>query len=418
MRFSPFTVVFVLAAAAGLFFAGFSTHDFVEHLDRQVHSIHCSFIPGLTNPDATGSSGCHVTMMSPWSSVFRSALWGGLPISLPAMSVFAFLLFRGVDLLVNRRSDERGPRVFLVAAAALPLVTSLFMAYISLVELDAACKLCIGIYVSSIVAFVAALLELRAASLPGLGSEIGLVGEDRFSDNGDVKDHALSFGQGVAFVAVPILVYVAAMPDYSGYNGQCGSLAKPEDPYGVMVPLGPQGAGASAIEVFDPLCPACKGFEGRLDASGLGDRMSRKAVMFPLDTECNWMVGTSLHPGACTVSKAVLCAEAKADAVVDWAFEHQEEIRAAAAADPKAAGAMVEAAFPELKSCIANKVTEQRLNKSLRWAVANQLPVLTPQLYVNGVKLCDEDTDLGMEYALTRLLDTQVGGAQANGGTP
>ncbi|MFN7143011.1 MAG: vitamin K epoxide reductase family protein [Myxococcota bacterium] len=418
MRFSPFTVVFVLAAAAGLFFAGFSTHDFVEHLDRQVHSIHCSFIPGLTNPDASGSSGCHVTMMSPWSSVFRSAIWGGLPISLPAMSVFAFLLFRGVDLLVNRRSDERGPRVFLVAAASLPLVTSLFMAYISLVELDAACKLCIGIYVSSIVAFVAALLELRAASQPGLGSEIGLVGEDRFSDNGDVKDHALSFGQGVAFVAVPILVYVAAMPDYAGYNGQCGSLAKPEDPYGVMVPLGPQGPGATAIEVFDPLCPACKGFEGRLDASGLGDRMSRKAVMFPLDTECNWMVGTSLHPGACTVSKAVLCAEAKADAVVDWAFEHQEEIRTAAAADPAAAGKMVEAAFPELKACIANKVTEQRLNKSLRWAVANQLPVLTPQLYVNGVKLCDEDTDLGMEYALTRLLDMQVGGAQANGGTP
>ena len=55
MRTSPFTVVFVLAAAAGLFFAGFSTHDFVEHLDRQVHSIHCSFIPGLTNPDASRS---------------------------------------------------------------------------------------------------------------------------------------------------------------------------------------------------------------------------------------------------------------------------------------------------------------------------------------------------------------------------
>ena len=44
------------------------------------------------------------------------------------------------------------------------------------------------------------------------------------------------------------------------------------------------------------------------------------------------------------------------------------------------------------------------------------------QLYVNGVKLCDEDTDLGMEYALTRLLDTQGGaiksGAAADGGTP
>ncbi len=420
MRLSPYTVVFVLAAAAGLFFAGFSTHDFVEHLDRQVHSIHCSFIPGLTNPDASGSSGCHVTMMSPYSSVFRSTLWGGLPISLPAMSVFAFLLFRGIDLLVNRGSEERGPRVFLVAAAGLPLLASLVMGYISMVELGAACKLCIGIYTSSLVCFVAALLELRAASVPGLGSDIGIVGEDAPAGV-DTRDHLLSFGQGVGFVAVPALVYAIAMPDYSGYVGTCGSLSKPDDPYGVMVPLGPQGAGASAIEVFDPLCPACKGFEGRLDASGLGERMSRKAVMFPLDTECNWMVGSSLHPGACTVSKAVLCAEGKAEAVVDWAFQNQEAIRTAAGSDPKAAETMVVAAFPDLKACISSKVTEQRLNKSLRWAVANQLPVLTPQLYVNGEKLCDEDTDLGMEYALTRLLDKQAGaatGTASTGGTP
>ena len=154
MRLSPTLILFVIAAAAGLFFAGFSTHDFVEHLDRQVHSIHCSFIPGLVGADMDASSGCHVTMMSPYSSVFRSSLWGGLPISLPAMSVFAFLLYRGIDLMVNRRSDEKTPRQFLVAAAALPLLTSFGMGYLSLVELDAACKLCIGIYTSSLVAFV------------------------------------------------------------------------------------------------------------------------------------------------------------------------------------------------------------------------------------------------------------------------
>src|SRR3954463_8791398 len=98
MRLSPYLLLFIAASAAGLFFAGFSTHDFVQQLDRQVHSINCSFIPGLSTLDATGSSGCHVTMMSPYSSVMRSAFWGGLPIALPAMSVFAFLLFRGVDL--------------------------------------------------------------------------------------------------------------------------------------------------------------------------------------------------------------------------------------------------------------------------------------------------------------------------------
>ena len=84
-------LVCLLSCVAGLFFAGFSTHDFVQHLDRQVHGIHCSFVPGLSTADVSGTSGCHVTLMSPYSSVLRSHVWGGIPVSLPAMGVFAFL---------------------------------------------------------------------------------------------------------------------------------------------------------------------------------------------------------------------------------------------------------------------------------------------------------------------------------------
>jgi hypothetical protein len=43
----------------------------------------------------------------------------------------------------------------------------------------------------------------------------------------------------------------------------------------------------------------------------------------------------------------------------------------------------------------------------LRWAVANSLPVVTPQLFVRGQKICDEDTDLGLEYVLSRTLAGQ-----------
>ena len=51
-----------------------------------------------------------------------------------------------------------------------------------------------------------------------------------------------------------------------------------------------------------------------------------------------------------------------------------------------------------------------RLNKSLRWAVKNQMQVLTPQFYVEGVKLCDQDVDLGLDYALTTMLDMHAKG--------
>jgi len=85
----------IVAAVAGLTFAGVSTYDFVAHLDRQVHSIHCSFVPGMGATDTAGSSGCYLTLMSPYSSIFRKTIWGGLPIALPAMAVFAFLLHLG-----------------------------------------------------------------------------------------------------------------------------------------------------------------------------------------------------------------------------------------------------------------------------------------------------------------------------------
>lgn len=405
MRLSPWLLLFCVAAAAGLFFAGYSTFDFVQHLDRQVHSIACSFVPGLAAPDASGSSGCHVTMMSPYSSVFRGAIWGGLPISLPGMAMFAFLLFRGLDLLLNRRADEAAPRLFLLAATAIPVLTSIVMGYIALAELDAACKLCIGIYSSSAVAFVAAVLEWRTARGSALGADLGIVGEDALPQENPTREYAMSAGQLAGFVAVPALVYLIAMPGYDKYVGACGTLPKPEDTYKIMVDLDKNPGGRDAIEVFDPLCPACRGFETRLEASGLGARMNRKAVLFPLDNACNWMVGSAVHPGACTISEAVLCSRENPMPVIDWAYANQTAIREAATADPEAAGKMVLQQFPDLKGCLGGAKVKADLNRSLRWAVANQLPVLTPQVYVDGVKLCDEDTDLGMDYALSRLLE-------------
>lgn len=204
MRISPFLVLTAVAALAGFAFAGVSTYDFVQHLDREVHDITCSFLPGLVD-SAKDSNGCQATLMSPYSSVFRQSFWGGLPIAMPAMGVFAFLLFRALDLLFNREPSERAPRTFLLAGTTLPLITSVVMAYISLQVLDAACKLCIGIYVSSTLAFVGALLEwlkMPAASEPA--------GDDRAPG----RAYGLSFAQGVGFVAIPSIVYALAMPPY------------------------------------------------------------------------------------------------------------------------------------------------------------------------------------------------------------
>lgn len=398
-RPTPFLLVVAIAAALGLFFAGFSTYDAVQHLDRDVHGLHCSFVPGLSGTDTDTSSGCHVMLMSPYSSVLRQRVWGGIPIALPAMSVFAFLLYWTLQLWVRDRSLDRRATGFLLAATLIPVGASAVMGTIAATVLHAACKLCIGIYVASALAFAGALAAWLHArrTRPDSPSEVSAL------------SLALSFALGVAFVAAPISVYLAAMPDFSRFVGQCGSLEHPEDPYGVRIPMG--GAGTvPAIEVLDPLCPACRAFEQRLDVSGLGARLRREVVLFPLDSTCNWMVSQTMHPGACAVSEAVLCAGADAPAVIAWALEEQEHIRSEASRDRSAAQRIVAARFPRLASCIGTAGARARLNRSLRWAVTNHLPVLTPQLYVNGTKLCDEDTDLGMDYALSRLLSRTPAG--------
>ena len=390
----------VVGAVLGLFFLGFSTHDFVQHLDRQVHGLHCSFIPGLDGTDVSGSTGCHVTLMSPYSSVFRDSVWGGIPVSMPGMAVFAFLLAYVGWVLVTGRQKEKSATGFLLAATLVPVLTSVAMGYISLVELDAACKLCIGTYAASALVFVGAGGAFLGAGKQGWDDEE--VGDDGLALG--MQEHGIAFAGGVAFVGIAVGAYVAMSPDFSRYIGECGTLAEPDDPYGVMIPL--SSGDVTAIEVLDPLCPSCRGLEKRLEASGLDDRLGRQAVLFPLDNTCNWMVGSAVHPGACTISEAMLCADAAgAQDILHWAFENQDAIMAAESAAEGGAKKLVSGQFPSISKCVGSAKVRSKLNKSLRWAVSNQLPVLTPQLYIAGEKLCDEDTDLGLDYALSRMLE-------------
>ena len=385
--------VLLVAALIGLWFSSVSTYDFVAHLDRQVHGIHCSFLPGISAPEV-GGGGCQVTLMSPYSSVLRQSIWGGIPISLPAMSVFAFLAFWAVSLIARDRTGD--PRVagFTLLATSLPLLASLVMGYVSLVSLDTFCKQCIGIYTASVLAFGAALVMfLRARNEPAPAE--GMIAWPALG---------IAFGVGVLAVAIPLGAYASGAPDFSKYVGTCGQLAAPADPNNVLVPLGTPRGTSTMIEVLDPLCPSCRGFEERFSKIDAAEEITRKALLFPLDNACNWMVSEAIHPGACAISEAVMCAGADAEKVLHWAFERQDEIMAAERAKQGSAASMAGQAFPGVARCVGSPSARARLNLALRWAVKNKLNVLTPQVFVQGLRLCDEDTDLGLEYALPRLI--------------
>lgn len=386
--------LYVVTAGAllGALFAAISTADFAEHLDRQVHSIHCSFIPGASQQ--IGESGCRTVMLSPYSSLFRTSLWGGLPISLLALAVFAYLVYRSLDFALRERITKR-ETAFLLAATLLPVAMSFIYGYISASKIGALCKLCAGVYFASGLALVGAIAAHGKARNP-----------DATSSSGGLWGRW--FFEGVAYVAVLVALYLGFAPTSPKSLEGCGTLVKKDDPNKVMVPLG--GSGTRGVALLDPLCPACKAFDARLEASGLREKIELDAVLFPLDSACNWMVKTSLHPGACAVSEAVLCDPPNSRRIMEWAFDNQEALIAEAKADEKKLRERLLRQFPAVKGCLGGPTVKNKLNKSLRWAVANALPVLTPQLFIGDRRICDEDTDLGLEYTVAGMLERASGG--------
>ncbi len=113
MRPHPWLVVVFVGALIGLVFAGLSTYDFVQHLRSA--GAQPALLVRAGRQQGDGLDGLSVAMMSEYSSVLRARVWGGIPIALPAMAVFAFIGCFAVDLLLTRRKDD--PRATAFARA-------------------------------------------------------------------------------------------------------------------------------------------------------------------------------------------------------------------------------------------------------------------------------------------------------------
>ncbi len=198
---------------------------------------------------------------------------------------------------------------------------------------------------------------------------------------------------------------MSALPGYSAYINACGKLEKPAETTGALIHLSSPSGRVPATLFVDPLCPTCKAFHQRLATEGLLDKLDLTLVPFPLDSECNWMLDRPVHPGSCQVSRAILCSDHRALQVLEWSYDHQEEILAAAkaAAGPANVHAMIRERWPGLEACMDAKETKLRLDHVLRYIVNNHLQVSTPQMFLGETRLCDEDTDMGLAYTMRRL---------------
>src|SRR3954469_10275198 len=138
----------LLGALLGLTFGALSSLDYIQHLDRQVHDVHCSFVPGL-GAEQSPDNACRVAMYSPYAALFRDRFWGGVPISLFAVGAFGFFAAFAFYLLLGGRAAPRRALLFLAVFGATPLLVSILMGTLSALKLGHFCKTCVGIYASS-----------------------------------------------------------------------------------------------------------------------------------------------------------------------------------------------------------------------------------------------------------------------------
>lgn len=386
--------VALAGALLGLTFATTSTLDYAEHLDRGLHDLHCSVIPGM--PATSAAEACRAAMYSPYSAVLKTSLWGGVPISLFGQGAFVFFAAFALYLLISGPRAPRSARWFFAATGVTPLLVSLVMLGISLVKLGEICRVCLGIYLSSALLAVAAVLAARPVAEPG-----GSAPHRRIP--AWVASLLWLAALGGSTLA-PSLVYAARAPDQRPYLTRCGALKLAGDENGALLHLTTSRSIQPATLFEDPLCPTCRAFHQRLVTEGVMDKLDIRLVMFPLDSECNWMLDEPLHPGACMVARAVLCGAGQARAVLDWAYDEQDHVARAGKAGKDTLRALLRQRWgDELVKCVDARATQTRLNDNLRFAVSNDIPVSTPQMSLGTRRVCDEDTDLGLLFALKEL---------------
>lgn len=386
-------------ALLGAIFAAYSTSDYAAQLDRQLHAVHCSFIPGA-DVSADEGNPCKTALFSPYSAIFRQTFWGGIPISLGALGCFCFFVGLGLWLVTGPGRAPRRSLELLGALGFVPLGASIVMFGISLTQLHAFCKVCVGIYFSSALVALSAVLAWRALAA------------EKKDGSARPRGSPMVLAAGVAAFGLasllPAVVYASSLPDYKPYLTKCGALANKTEAHDALLKIPTTQPKRKVLLFEDPLCPTCKAFHERLVSEGILEHLDITLALFPLDSQCNWMLDRDMHPGACVLSKAVICGKDRARAVLEWAYANQEDLRPLGKQGGSALkDAVVKQFGADMGTCIDEKSTAVKLNQHLQFAAGNHILVSTPQMYMlEGDKLarvCDEDTDLGLKYAMAQL---------------
>lgn len=338
-------------AAAGLVLALLLVR---EHARAHAGDVGFCTLNDFVNCDRVATSRFSVVLGLP------VAMWGALAYGLA-------LVLAGAGLLRSRPHDT-WPSGLLVVLGALATAAAVALALVSELAIGALCLLCAASWLVSAALFAAAWRATRPRGPIGaVRADLGVLRARPARTAGLV----LAGCAGVALVA-------AAYPRYWEKKPQPRAARS-------VPPAAAAGGGPTVVVEFsDYECPFCA--LAHEDAKALlAARPDVKLVKkhFPLDAACNPAVKRSIHPNACTLAAAAICAEeqGKLGPMDDALFKNQkakrplDELGRAVGLDG--------AAFRE---CLRAPSTQRRLEADVTAGMSVGVRA-TPTYLVNGVEI-------------------------------
>jgi protein-disulfide isomerase len=344
------------AVALALSLAGLTVSALLARLHAQAHAGAASFcaFSETVNCDRVALSRLSVQL--------------GLPVAVWGVVGYALMGALAASGVARRRSGSTWPAGLLLLVSAAAAVASVALAAVSKVAIGAWCPLCV---VSWLISFGLLAAAWRACRGPGAGGAIR-------ADLAALRARPLRAGAVVLLLLGGVALTAAGYPRYWERTPASVRNLSSEA-------TGPAIANASAgplvvFEYTDYECPFCARMHEETRALVHRPDVTLVRRHFPLDPACNPAVKRQVHPSACTLARAGICAEAQGRLaeMEDALFANQRE-----RAPVETLAARVGLDLDRFRACLASPETDRRVAADVAAGVRDGVRA-TPSYVVDG----------------------------------
>ncbi|MGE0706101.1 MAG: vitamin K epoxide reductase family protein [Vicinamibacterales bacterium] len=298
-----------------------------------VSSAAAAYIHFRLLADPSYQSVCDVSATVNCTAVYSSRFgsFAGISVALFGTIWFAFATLLAAGAVSAEESTRRNIAEYLFAGSTVSLAAVLYLGYASFVVLNRVCVLCVLTYV----AVGGLFLVSGASSSMSLLSVPGQALRDLRLLASRPKSLALAVGFVLAS-ALALAFFPRHSPSESLMAGTPGAAPVGFEEWYAGLPrvtldVDREGADVLIVKFNDYQCPPCRQTHmayqsvlAKYEASHPG-KVRYVLRDFPLESECNAIVSSDLHPASCEAAVAVRLAreQGKASEMENWLFANQ-----------------------------------------------------------------------------------------------